>query len=62
MKDTCHVGHEPPNNAMAELEGITEEAMENIFFYMKSAIAMDKSFKNVKHTRCIMRHYHYVRE
>jgi hypothetical protein len=32
-----------------------------MFFDSKSAIAMGSSYRDTKHTRHIMRHYHYVR-
>ncbi len=49
---------------LCEMEGITESEMEatNVYFDSKSAIAMDSSYRDTKHTRHIMRRYHYVRE
>jgi hypothetical protein len=49
---------------LAELEGVEEQDMEptNIFFDSKSAIAMGYGYKDMKHTRHIMRWFHYVRE
>jgi hypothetical protein len=49
---------------LAELEGIEETDLKPtiIFFDSNSAIAMGKSYKDTKHTRHIMRRYHYVRE
>jgi hypothetical protein len=49
---------------LAELEGTTETALEptNIYFDSRSAIAMGNSFCDTKHTRHILRRYHYVRE
>jgi hypothetical protein len=46
-----------------ELEGVDESSMEPtmMFFNSKSAIAMGSSYWDTKHTRHIMRHYHYVR-
>jgi hypothetical protein len=34
----------------------------NVYFDSKSAIAMGSSYRDTKHTRHIMRRYHYVRE
>jgi hypothetical protein len=49
---------------LAELEEINESNLSptNIYFDSKSAIAMGESYKDTKHTRHIMRRYHYVRE
>jgi hypothetical protein len=49
---------------LCEFEGITESSMKAtpIYFDSKSAIAMGNSYKDTKHTRHIMRRYHYVRE
>jgi hypothetical protein len=49
---------------LAELEGIEESELPPtaMFFDSKSAIAMGESYKDTKHTRHIMRRYHYVRE
>jgi hypothetical protein len=49
---------------LAELEGRTEESLEstNIYFDSSSAIAMGTSFRDTKHTRHILRRFHYVRE
>jgi hypothetical protein len=49
---------------LAELEGVKEADLKPmiIFFDSNSAIAMGKSYKDTKHTRQIMRRYHYVRE
>jgi hypothetical protein len=46
------------------MEGNSETEMEamNVHFDSKSAIAMDSSYHDTKHTRHIMRRYHYVRE
>jgi hypothetical protein len=48
---------------LCELEGIEEADMAptTIFFDSKSAIAMGNSYRDTKHTRHIMRRYHYVR-
>jgi hypothetical protein len=48
---------------LCELEGIEEAEMAptTIFFDSKSAIAMGNSYRDTKHTRHIMRRYHYVR-
>jgi hypothetical protein len=48
---------------LAELEGVEETDLKPtiIFFDSNSAIAMGKSYKDTKHTRHIMRRYHYVR-
>jgi hypothetical protein len=47
-----------------EMEGICESTMEatNVYFDSKSVIAMGTSYCDTKHTRHIMRQYHYVRE
>jgi hypothetical protein len=49
---------------LCEFDGIEEQTMEAtpIYFDSKSAIAMGSSYKDTKHTRHIMRRYHYVRE
>jgi hypothetical protein len=49
---------------LAELEGIEESELPPtaMFFDSKSAIAMGESYKDTKHTRHIMRRYHYVRD
>ncbi len=49
---------------LCEFEGIVESTMTAtpIYFDSKSAIAMGNSNKDTKHTRHIMRRYHYVRE
>jgi hypothetical protein len=46
------------------MENISEENMAatTIYFDSKSAIAMGANYKDTKHTRHIMRRYHYVRE
>jgi hypothetical protein len=48
---------------LCELEGMEEAEMSptTIFFDSKSAIAMGNSYHDTKHTRHIMRRYHYVR-
>jgi hypothetical protein len=48
---------------LCELEGIKEASMAptTMFFDSKSAIAMGSSYRDTKHTRHIMRRYHYVR-
>jgi hypothetical protein len=48
---------------LCELEGIEDSSMEptTMFFDSKSAIAMESSYRDTKHKRHIMRHYHYVR-
>jgi len=48
---------------LCELEGVDELSMKptTMFFDSKSAIAMGSSYRDTKHTRHIMRHYHYVR-
>jgi len=48
---------------LCELEGIKEANMAptTMFFDSKSAIAMGSSYRDTKHTRHIMRRYHYVR-
>ncbi len=48
---------------LCELEGIEETSMvpTTMFFDSKSAIAMGSSYRDTKHTRHIMRRYHYVR-
>jgi hypothetical protein len=49
---------------LCEMENISEENMAatTIYFDSKSAIAMGANYKDTKHTRHIMRRYHYVRE
>jgi hypothetical protein len=49
---------------LAEFQGATDESMEptNIYFDSKSAIVMGSNFHDTKHTRHILRRYHYVRE
>ncbi len=49
---------------LCEMEGINEANMKatNVYFDSKSAIAMGNSYRDTKHTRHIMRRYHYVRE
>jgi hypothetical protein len=49
---------------LAEFEGTTDDSMEatNIYFDSKSAIAMGSNFRDTKHTRHILRRYHYIRE
>ena len=49
---------------LCEFEGIGESSMQPtpIYFDSKSAIAMGSNYKDTKHTRHIMRRYHYVRE
>jgi hypothetical protein len=49
---------------LCEMEGIEESNMAatNVYFDSKSAIAMGASYRDTKHTRHIMRRYHYVRE
>jgi hypothetical protein len=49
---------------LAELEEINESNLSptNVYFDSKSAIAMGESYKETKHTRHIMRRFHYVRE
>jgi hypothetical protein len=49
---------------LCEMENISEENMAatTINFDSKSAIAMGANYKDTKHTRHIMRRYHYVRE
>jgi hypothetical protein len=49
---------------LAELEGIEDSDLKPtiILFDSKSAIAMGESYKDTKHTRHIMRCYHYVGE
>jgi hypothetical protein len=47
---------------LCEMEGVNESSMTAtpIYFDSKSAMAMDNSYKDTKHTRHIMRRYHYV--
>jgi len=49
---------------IAELEGVNESNMDPTYVYFdsKSAVAMGTSYKDTKHTRHILRRYHYVRE
>jgi hypothetical protein len=49
---------------LCEMEGIEEnnKPATPIYFDSKSAMAMGNSYKDTKHTRHIMRRYHYVRE
>jgi hypothetical protein len=49
---------------LCEFEGIKDEdkAATTIYFDSKSAIAMGANYKDTKHTRHIMRHFHYVRQ
>jgi len=49
---------------LCELEGIQDEDMgtTSIYFDSKSAVAMGINYKDTKHTRHIMRRYHYVRQ
>jgi hypothetical protein len=49
---------------LAELEGTNETTLKptNIYFDSRSAIAMGNNFRDTKHTRHILRRYHYVRE
>jgi len=49
---------------LCEFEGIHDEDKPptSMYFDSKSAIAMGVNYKDTKHTRHIMRHYHYVRE
>jgi hypothetical protein len=49
---------------IAELEGSDEQTMAPTYIYFdsKSAVAMGASYKDTKHTRHILRRYHYVRE
>jgi hypothetical protein len=49
---------------LCEMEGVCESTLEatNVYFDSKSAIAMGNSYRDTKHTRHIMRRYHYVRE
>jgi hypothetical protein len=49
---------------LCEIEGIDESSLTAtpIYFDSKSAMAMGNSYKDMKHTRHIMRRYHYVRE
>jgi hypothetical protein len=49
---------------LAELEGITKDSLAptNIYFDSRSAIAMGSNSRDTKHTRHILRRYHYVRE
>lgn len=49
---------------LAEFEGTAEENLgpTNIYFNSRSAIAMGNSFRDTKHTRHILRRYHYLCE
>jgi len=49
---------------LAELEDSTEDSLAptNIYFDSRSAIAMGINFRDTKHTRHILKRYHYVRE
>jgi hypothetical protein len=49
---------------LCEIDNIEESTMQprTIYFDSKSTIAMGESYKDTKHTRHILRHYHYVRE
>jgi hypothetical protein len=49
---------------LCELEMVDETQQQPmpIYFDSKSAITMGNSYKDTKHTRHIMRRYHYVRE
>jgi hypothetical protein len=49
---------------LCEFEGIRDEDKPptSMYFDSKSAIAMGVNYKDTKHTRHIMRRYHYVRE
>jgi hypothetical protein len=49
---------------LAELVGTSDESLEptNIYFDSRSAMAMGSNFRDTKHTRHILRRYHYVRE
>jgi len=49
---------------LCEFEGTCDEDTPptSIYFDSKSAIAMGENYKDTKHTRHIMRRYHYVRE
>ena len=48
---------------LCKLEGTTDEKLPpmTIYFDSKSAIAISANYKDTKHTRHIMRRYHYVR-
>jgi len=48
---------------LSDLENLPEKNMKATIVYLdsKSAIAMGASYKDTKHTRHIMRRYHYVR-
>jgi hypothetical protein len=48
---------------LCELEGIDEGDMAptTMYFDSKSAMAMGNSYRDTKHTRHIMRRYHFVR-
>jgi len=47
---------------LCELEGTADESMSptNIYFDSKSAIVIGANYKDTKHTRHIMRRYHYM--
>jgi hypothetical protein len=49
---------------LCKMEGISDTDMEptNVYFDSRSTIAMGNSCRDTKHTRHIMRRYHYVRE
>jgi hypothetical protein len=49
---------------LCEFEGVRDEdtPATSMYFDSKSAIAMGVNYKDTKHTRHIMRRYHYVRE
>jgi hypothetical protein len=48
---------------LCELEGINESSMAPTMMYFdsRSAMAMGSSYRDTKHTRHIMRRYHFVR-
>ncbi len=48
---------------LCELKGVDESSLPPtiMFFDSKSAMAMGNSYRDTKHTRHIMRRYHYVR-
>jgi hypothetical protein len=49
---------------LCEFEGVRDKdtPATTIYFDSKSAIAMGANYKDTKHTRHIMRRYHYVRQ
>jgi hypothetical protein len=49
---------------LCKLEGSTEDTKDATSIYLdsKSAVAMGDNYKDTKHTRHILRHYHYVRQ